>query len=60
MKTVIIEYAVISPAVLASRVERAFEGCVCRWKDIDEDYFEFSVFFCHDLAELEDVLAEFM
>ena len=42
MKTVIIEYAVISPAVLASRVEKAF-SCLCNWKDIDEDYFEFTV-----------------
>ena len=60
MKTVIIEYAAISPAVLASRIEYAFEGCMCHWRDIDEDYFEFSVFFCHDLVELEDVLAEYM
>lgn len=42
MKTVIIEYAVISPAVLANKVEKAF-SCLCNWKDIDEDYFEFTV-----------------
>lgn len=61
MKTVIIEYATISPAVLANRIEKAFPGCMCNWKDIDEDYFEFTVmFFSGDLAELEDVLAEYV
>lgn len=60
MKTVIVEYAVVSPAVLASKVEYWFPGCVCRWKDIDEDFFEFSVFFVQDLAMVEDLLAEFV
>lgn len=59
MKTVIIEYATISPAVLANRIEKAF-GCLTKWRDIDEDYFEFSVFGCTDLAMLEDVLAEYV
>lgn len=60
MKTVIIDYSVIFPAVLANIVESAVKGCVCRWKDVNEDFFEFSVFFCHDLEELEDVLAEYL
>lgn len=59
MKTIIIEYAAISPVVLASRIEKAF-GCITCWKDIDEDFFEFSVFGCADLAMLEDVLAEYV
>ena len=59
MKTVIIDYAVISPSVLASRIERAF-GCLCAWHDLSEDFFEFSVMGCHDLAILEDVLAEYV
>lgn len=59
MKTVIVEYAVISPAVLASRVERAF-NCLTSWKDLGEDAFEFSVFGCTDLEMLEDVLAEYV
>lgn len=59
MKTVIIEYAVISPAVLANRVEDAL-NCLTLWKDIDEDYFEFSVFNCADLDILEDILAEYV
>ena len=59
--TVIIEYAVISPAVLANKVEKAF-SCLCNWKDIDEDYFEFTVIgVCAcDMDELEDVLAEYV
>lgn len=59
MKTVIIEYARISPAVLASRIEKAFD-CLTSWRELDEDYFEFSVYGCVALDELEDVLAEFM
>ena len=61
MKTVIIEYAVISPAVLANKVEKAF-SCLCNWEDIDEDYYEFTVIgVCDcDMDELEDVLAEYV
>lgn len=61
MKTVIIEYATISPAVLASIIERGF-SCLCNWRDINEDYFEFSVFgvSADRMDELEDVLAEYV
>lgn len=59
MKTIIIEYARISPAVLASRIEKAFD-CLTAWCEIDTDYFEFSVYGCVALDELEDVLAEFL
>ena len=61
MKTVIIEYAVISQAVLANKKEKAF-ACLCNWKDIDEDYFEFTVIgVCAcDMDEREDVLAEYV
>lgn len=38
MKTVIVAYEAISPAVLAQKVEYWFPGCACRWKDIDEDF----------------------
>ena len=59
--TVIIEYATISPAVLANKIEKAFT-CLCNWRDIDEDYFEFTVIgVCAcDMDELEDVLAEYV
>ena len=59
--TVIIEYATISPAVLANKIEKAF-ACLCNWKDIDEDYYEFTVIgVCAcDMDELEDVLAEYV
>ena len=58
---VIIEYAVISPAVLANKIEKAFT-CLCNWRDIDEDYFEFTVIgVCAcDMDELEGVLAEYV
>jgi hypothetical protein len=60
MKTVIIEYATIAPNVLAMKVEKAFPGAMATYKDIDEDYFEFSVWGCTDLEMLEDVLAEYV
>ena len=60
MKTVIIEYAVIDPVTLINKIERAFPGAMVRFTDIDEDYFELSVWCCTDLAMLEDVLAEYM
>jgi hypothetical protein len=60
MKTVIVEYATISPSVLAMRVESAFPPAICRWKDLDEDYFEFTVFGVDDLPMLEDILAEYV
>jgi hypothetical protein len=60
MKTVIIEYATIAPDVLIMKIEKAFPGAMAIFKDIDEDYFEFSVWGCNDLAMLEDVLAEYM
>lgn len=59
MKTVLISYATISPAVLANMVERAF-ACMTRYREVDEDTYEFSVFGCTDLAMLEDVLAEYV
>ena len=59
MKTVIIEYATISPAVLANRIEKAF-NCFTMFKNINDDYFEFYVIGCTNLAELEDVLAEYV
>ena len=60
MKTVIIEYAVIDPVTLINKVEKAFPGTMARFTDIDEDYFEFSVWCCNDLEMLEDVLAEYI
>lgn len=41
--TVIIDYATISPSVLATRIEHEVPCAVCRFSDFDEDYFEFSV-----------------
>lgn len=60
MKTVIVEYATISPSVLVMRVESAFSSAICQWKDLDEDYFEFTVFGVDDLLMLENILAEYV
>lgn len=61
MKTVIIEYATIAPTILANKIEKAFT-CLCKWTDIDEDYYELTIIgVCAcDFAELEDVLAEYV
>ena len=60
MKTVIIEYAVIDPITLINKIERGFPGVMAIFTDIDEDYFELSVWGCTDLEMLEDVLAEYV
>ena len=59
MKTVLINYERISPAVLAHKIERAF-ACMTKYKEVDEDSYELSVFGCTDLAMLEDLLAEYL
>lgn len=60
MKTVIIDYSTIAPDVLVMKVEKAFPGVMAIYKDIDEDYFELTVWGCTDLEMLEDVLAEYV
>ena len=60
MKTVIIEYAIIDPVTLINKIEKAFPGAMSRFTDIDEDYFELSVWGYTDLEMLEDILAEYV
>lgn len=60
MKTVQIEYATVSPLVLEMVIKRAYPTAICYWKEVSEDYFEFTVFGVADLAMLEDVLAEYV
>ena len=60
MKTVIIEYAIIDPITLINKIEKAFPRTMARFIDINEDYFELSVWDCTDLEMLEDVLAEYV
>lgn len=62
MKTVQVEYATVSPSVLEMIVKRAFPRAVCFWKDVNEDYFEFTTLWVANtrLAELEDILAEYV
>ena len=59
MKTVLISYETISPAVLAHKIERAF-ACMTKYKEVDEDTYELSVFGYTDLAMLESLLAEYV
>lgn len=58
--TVLIDYATISPAVLANIIERNFAG-MTYWADVNEDYFEFSVF-CReaDASSIEKKLAQYV
>ena len=60
METVIIEYAMVDPVTLINKIEKAFPEAMVRFTDIDEDYFELSVWDCTDLEMLEDVLAEYV
>lgn len=60
MKTVIIEYAVIDPVTLINKIEKAFPGAMAIYNDIDENYYELSVWDCTDLEMLEDLLAEYV
>lgn len=43
--TLVCEYEKISPAVLENEVLALADGCgvFCNWKDVDEDYFEFTI-----------------
>ena len=60
MRTIVIEYYKISPVVLEYKIKRYFPEATCYWRDIDEDYFSFTVFGATDLAMLSDLLAEYI
>ena len=60
MKIVTIEYAMINTITIINKIEKAFSGAMASFRDINEDYFEFSVWGCTDLEMLEDVLAEYV
>lgn len=60
MKTVIIEYAVIDPVTITKKIGLAFPKSMVRYKDIDENYFELTIWGCNDLDMLEDILAEYV
>ena len=61
MKTFVIEYAIISPAVLATIVENTFD-CFCDQHDVNEDFFEFVALWisADKVAELEDFLSKYL
>lgn len=58
MKTFILSYSKISPAVLDTIVSNAY-NCMCSWIDINEEFFEFRVYGVTDLDELSDYLSEY-
>lgn len=63
--TQMIEYAMVSPAVLACEVERAVPMAVCTFHDCGEEFFEFCVcgwlpLTADDLAKVERVLAPYV
>ena len=53
--TMILDYAKISPAVLANRIERDF-NCFCFYHDVNEDRFSFTVTECNDLKAVNGIL----
>lgn len=63
--TVMVDYATISPLVLANLIERRVPLAVCSYRDCGEDSFEFSVcgwlpLTSKDLAEVERILADYV
>ena len=58
MKDVIIEYAMIDPVTLINKIEKEFPLAIAGFTDINEDYFELSVWGCNDLERLEEMLIE--
>ena len=59
--TAIIGYANIAPDVLAMRLFTEL-SCSVSWRDIDEDYFEISVFSdsTWTLRQAENILAQYV
>lgn len=55
----VIEYAKISPCVLAERIEKAYR-CMTYWRELNEDYFEITVIGQLDLDMLRDLVAEYL
>ena len=62
MKTVIIAYEVACPTDIVLYINRYFPNVLCSWKDVDEDYFEFTIMFCESewFAMIEEILADFV
>ena len=61
INTFVIEYATISPAVLAAILENKFT-CFYTWRDINEDSFEFTVTLASEskIAELKNIISKYL
>ena len=53
--TMTLDYAKISPSVLANRIERDF-NCFCFYHDMNEDRFSFTVTECDNLEAVNRIL----
>ena len=53
-----VSYEVVSPAVLATIVEKEFE-VLCTWRDINEDYFTLVVFDDINREQLQKIIERF-
>ena len=65
--TYIIDYAVVSPAVLASIIENQVSNAIPMWHDAHGDYFEISIAWWDedavtsaDLAQIERIMAPYI
>lgn len=61
MITVVIDYERISPVVLVTIIESSIQYSMCWYKDVNDNYFEFTVD-CEDknISDVENILKEFV
>lgn len=59
MMTVVVSYERISPMVLSSIVRDTYPDVECRYTDMNEDYFSFSVYYDSEPKGLKEKLAEY-
>lgn len=60
MKTTWIEFAMIRPMTLERLVKEAFPAAKLRWKEINDELYEFTVEGIKDLASYENLLAQYV
>lgn len=57
MKVFVVEYAAVSPSVLAAAIESRFD-CLCSWRELSEDAYEMCVTGDYDGEALFEAIAE--
>lgn len=63
--TYLMDYAVISPAVLAEKISKVCGNALCMWDDINEDYYQFKIMgqvplTANNVVAIEKVLAPYV